>query len=102
MDIDSLGGSKRMRAVHSLQRLTFQRGPDSVARGKGSDVIVGTSRPLDAFREPGLERLQALRALGTEVARVGIADPPHKRSLRLRITSVVLFLQRRHHCDGVV
>src|SRR5208337_1559029 len=61
VDVYCFRRPKGMSAVHALERLAFDRSPDSVARGIRSHEIVGTSRPSDAFREPGLEWLQALR-----------------------------------------
>src|SRR2546423_287753 len=102
VDITRFGGTKRLRAVSRMQRRARRRRPQTVARRKRRDAEIGPAAPLDAFLHVRLERLQPLAALGSEVARVVVAEPPHERGLRFRISRVVGFLQPRHHVDGVI
>ena len=91
-----------LHPVNALQRLALDRSPNSIARRIRRHRIVRSPAPHNSLRGESLERNQTKRALRSEVARVVVADPPGERRLQLRISGVVLFLQSRHHFDGVI
>src|SRR5882762_1037717 len=102
VDIYGFGHSKRMLSINTLQRLPLDGRPEAIARWIGSNKIIGSATPVNSFPKICLKGIQPSGALRAKISRVSIADPPHKRRLRLRVSCVVLVFQADHLCDCVV
>ena len=91
-----------MIPVHTEQGLARHRCPEPVAGGERRDVVVGPAGPADAAVDERAERIEPQRTGLSEVAGVGVADPPHERGRGLGEGGVVGALQLGDGVERVV